>query len=410
MRMITAHWVRRMADLLLTYSWVRSSYAALRNLTDHGIRVWTADSFATGMCQWSGRKAGFSRYVSHYDNEAAFIEQIVAMCQKREIRFVLPSHNETEVLAKHRAQLPNGTDAMLPRYEHCQLFNNKARAYELARSLGICVPERVEYDDALQVADRIAERGLSSVVIKMLTGNSAKGVYYANSGQEARRIVTDLVDRYALSPERYPQIEERVGGVGVGCSVLYWNGQPIAEYGHRRLREKVATGGTSTFREAFANESIRAATHRLFSAIGWHGMAMAEFKYCEQTDKYWFIEVNPRMWGSIALAISGGAEFPYLAWLCATEGAETARSYHERQSRPSHWRCRWLLGDAILATSQMARGELRNSLRSLFPGRADALDDFHWDDPTAFLGEVTHYGTRFFSTLSLNPEERGMVG
>ncbi len=83
------------------------------------------------------------------------------------------------------------------------------------------------------------------------------------------------------------------------------------------MREKIATGGASTLREAVANAAIAQAAQRFFDAIGWHGLAMCEFKVCPETGTFWFVEVNPRLWGSMALATSAGVEFPYLAWLCA---------------------------------------------------------------------------------------------
>lgn len=399
-----------MTDVLLTYAWVRSSYAAMRNLTDHGIEVWAADENRVGMCQWSRRKTGFSRYVSHYQNESAFIENIASLCYERDIRLVLASHNETEILARHRAALPRDTAALLPLYDHCLLFNNKKRAYELACSIGVPVPMRIDYAEVKEVAERIGDAGLKRVVVKLLTGNSAKGVYYADSPRQAQELVSSLVTRYELGVDRYPQIEEHVEGDGVGCSVLYWNGQPIADFGHHRLREKIVTGGTSTLRETFQNAEIRDATHRLFAGIGWHGLAMAEYKYCPLSGKFWFIEVNPRMWGSIALAISSGVEFPYLGWLCATQGPQAALEYHEHAQIRHPWRCRWLLGDLILAASQTAHLDLRGAWRTLATSDADATDDFHIDDPFSLLGEAAYYGTRFLATGSANPEAKGMVG
>lgn len=398
-----------MADILLTNGGSRSSYAALRNLAKHGIDAWCTDADAIGMCQWSRYRAGFTRTVSHYLDEAAYVAQIAAMCSERRISFLFPSHNETEILAKHRVALPEGVDALLPEYEHCRLFNNKARAYDHAKSLGVPVPRRVPYEHVSQISGNISAQGLSRVVVKLLTGNGAKGIHYADSPREAQDLVAGLIERYSLKSDRYPQIEERVAGYGAGCSVLYWNGSLIADFSHRRLREKTETGGTSTLRESLLHDSMRAATHCLFSSIGWHGLAMAEYKICEETDEFWFIEVNPRMWGSIPLAISAGVEFPYLAWLCATSGADAARSY-DREVRKSHpWRGRWLLGDLILAASQISKLDMRHAASTLFNSKSDSLDDLYWDDPMAFMGELAGYGSRFLSSRSINPETEGMV-
>lgn len=400
---------RQAVDVLLTYGWVRSSYAAMRNLVGHGVSVWASDQGRVGMCQWSRLKSGFSDYPSHYVDEEGFVARISDLCQQLGVRYVLPSHNETEVLSRHRHVLPLGTDRFLPNASHCEIFNNKARAYELASGLGVSVPRRLPaYGRALDVEELVHAMGAQKVVVKLLTGNSAKGVYYAESARAAAGLVERLIQEYALTPDRYPQVEEYVEGEGAGCSVLYWDGHPVADFSHRRLREKTSTGGTSTLREILTHEGVRRDAHRLFSNLGWHGLAMAEFKVCPRTGRHWFIEVNPRMWGSIPFAISAGAEFPYLAWLCATEGIDAARHYDDHRRHP--WRGRWLLGDAIVAASQLGKLEIAEAFRTMFGTGANAIDDFHWDDPGSFLGEVAYYGSKFIQTRSMNPEDRGMVG
>jgi hypothetical protein len=72
-----------MSDVLLTYGWVRSSYGALRNLHNHGIKVDTADSSYIGMCQFSRFSNGFNKYVSHYINEERFISDIEEICKRK---------------------------------------------------------------------------------------------------------------------------------------------------------------------------------------------------------------------------------------------------------------------------------------------------------------------------------------
>ena len=88
-----------MHRVLVTYAWVRSSYAVLRNLTEHGIQVWMADCHRTGMGQGSRLSAGFISTPPPYEDERAFVRAVAAACREHEIGLVFPSHNETEVLA-----------------------------------------------------------------------------------------------------------------------------------------------------------------------------------------------------------------------------------------------------------------------------------------------------------------------
>lgn len=399
-----------MHRVLLTYGWVRSSYAALRNLTSHGVQVWAADSVRTGMCQWSRHRTGLIRYPSPYVDEQAFVRAVSEACRRHGIGLIFPSHNETEVLASHRAMLPEGTDRLLPKAEHCAIFNNKSASYTLAESLGLDVPRRLPYHDPSEVPAiyRELDRG-RGVVIKLLTGNSAKGVFYAADANKAQRTVSRLIEQFQLAPDRYPQLEERIAGHGAGCSMLYWDGREVATFCHRRLREKIASGGTSTLRESISSPVMEEAARRIFNHVGWHGLAMAEFKVCPQTGRAWFIEVNPRLWGSIPLAVSAGVEFPFLCWTCAVHGAEAAIEHHRQHPAKIGWKGRWLLGDWILAMSQFAHLHPIEACRTLFGTRVDSWDDLHWDDPMAFLGELMHYGTQFLSTRSTNPAEKGSV-
>jgi protein-tyrosine-phosphatase len=48
---------------------------------------------------------------------------------------------------------------------------------------------------------------------------------------------------------------------------------------------------------------------RLLAAVKWHGVAMVEFKM-NTKGQYWLMEINPRLWGSLALSIDAGADFP----------------------------------------------------------------------------------------------------
>ena len=397
------------ANVLLTYGWVRSSYAALRNLTKYGLKVTVSDSSSIGMSQLSRFKEGFEKYTSHYEDEEQFIEDLVSICKRKEIDLIFPSHNETEIIAKYRHRFPPKLTQLIPEEHHCSIFNNKSRAYELVNSLGIPVPKRLEYKDPLTLSKELESNNMHKTVIKLLTGNSAKGVFYSNSPLESQSIVLKLIEAYKLSPDRYPQIEEYVSGEGYGSSVLYWKGQLIANFTHKRLRDKIESGGTSTLREVAQHKGIETAAMKIFDHIGWNGLAMCEFKVCPRTHKFWFIEVNPRMWGSIPLSINAGVEFPALACMCVTKGPNAAIEHYKQTSKKLNWRARWILGDIFVAVRNLCRFQF-TAFRSILSNRGiDSVDDFFWDDPWVFFGQILFYFKNTFSKMSFNPSEKGML-
>ncbi len=397
-----------MSDVLITYGWIRSSYAAMRNLKKHNVSVAVADTSKYGMCQFSRLKDSLDIYTSHYENEKKFIDDMNEICDARNIKKIFPSHNETEIIGKYKDRFTKEQVSLVPNSEHCKVFNNKSEAYGLVKDLGIPVPQRIEYADPNNISNIISELKVKRVVIKLLTGNSGKGVFYADSGDEAQKQVKKLIKEFKLEKHRYPQIEEFVAGQGFGCSVLFWKGKLITTFTHKRIREKIKTGGTSTFRESSSHRGIEDAAIKIFKSIGWHGLAMSEFKVCPETNKFWFIEVNPRMWGSIPLAIDSGVEFPYLLYLCSTEGPEAAIEYHQRSHLKLNWKAKWLLGEFFIVFQEILSLNLRNIFKILSK-RADSLDDFHKDDPSAFFGQAIAYLHKGIKGMSLNPSEKGML-
>ena len=178
-----------MNDVLLTYGWVRSSYSALRNLNKHGLRVVVSDSSRIGMSQFSRYSSGFKKYTSHYEDENKFISDILDICSAKEIKFILPSHNETEIIARHRHKFSDNLVSMVPDESHCRMFNNKSDAYDYVSKIGITVPERIKYDTPDLIFQLLKNKGVEKTVIKLLTGNSGKGVFYGENPEHAQNIV-----------------------------------------------------------------------------------------------------------------------------------------------------------------------------------------------------------------------------
>ncbi|HRV96032.1 MAG TPA: ATP-grasp domain-containing protein [Anaerolineae bacterium] len=394
-------------DVLITYGWCRSSYTALRSLRRLGLRVAVADSGRVGMSQWSRLRACAGLYAPPLTEPEAFVADVARLLRQTGARFLLPGHDETEILAGYRAQLP--AHVCLPVADAAQLVraNDKAQTAMLAAELGLPVPQTIRYSSLVELNHQLRDRS-QPLVVKLRRGNGAKGVFYPDTPAAAVQLCADLIDQYRLAPTRFPIVQERIHGEGWGVSCLYWQGQRLASFTHRRLREKTTTGGTSTMRISARNVELEAMAHRLLDRLNWHGLAMVEFKYDPAAKQGWFIEINPRLWGSIHLAVSAGVDFPVLLYLAATQGVAAAR----QQVRPYQTGvvARWYLGDLIVAAGQLRQGRAVPALKLLWPGGTDTLDDWYWDDPTAFVGQAAYYLATFLKMRSLNPVKEGMLG
>jgi predicted ATP-grasp superfamily ATP-dependent carboligase len=395
-------------DVLLLYSWVRSSYAVLNNLHTRKLSVATGDSVPLGMCQLSRLKTHQYRYVSPLVDKDLFIEQLCLILKKTNPVLLLPSHDETELIAANRHQFPDSVQIPVSSIEQIRLANDKSRIQEFAEQCGVSCARRFTYTVADDLLESMGNN--AKTVIRLRKGNSAKGVFYATGPQETVSTLSSIITKYNCTPERLPVVQEYVHGDGWGVSCLYWEGKRVAHFTHHRLREKTLTGGTSTLREHKPNEKLEQMAFTLLDKLEWHGLAMVEFKYDSQSGNGYFIEINPRLWGSIHLAISARVEFPYLLYLCATQGPDAARTYQKSCTVKYPWRSRWYLGDCIAAVDRLRSGRVADALRCLLPGGTDTYDDINWKDPGAFLGEILYYAHGFIRSGSTNPVQDGMIG
>jgi predicted ATP-grasp superfamily ATP-dependent carboligase len=396
-------------NILLTYCWVRSTYAALRNLSSHGLNVAVADSNCLGMCQLSQLKTGFYQYQSPFVNEQRFVESLIDILKLTNSSMLIPSHEETMIIARHRDAFPKNVSIPIASYKQLSIANDKGLIQQFAQTQGIETPHTILWNDVNLLKDSLNTYNMRWVV-KLRRSNSAKGVFYATSTDNVLSIISKCRKDFCLSADQLPIVQEFVLGEGWGVSCLFWEGKPIASFTHRRIREKTLTGGTSTLREHQPNKLIEAMAHKLLSALNWHGLAMVEFKYNPETGKAWFIEINPRLWGSLHLAISAGVEFPYLLYLASSKGPAEAHRYQQQSIVKYPWKARWYLGDCIIAAQSLKKGELSKMFKLLRPGGANTYDDFNKKDILAFIGELLYYGKGFLKSGSFNPIEKKMLG
>ncbi len=378
-------------DVLLTDASSRISYSALRSLCSLGLKVAVADTSLTGMCQWSRLPSAKYTYSPPLSRQEDFIRDIVSILKETGAKFLLPGYDETEVLAKYRDRIPADVVMPISSYENISLSNDKGRTLEYAANLGVPVPEIVEWRDFKELEDKLRVDG--SVVVKLRRGNSAKGVFYAGSAEEAVGICRRLIDKYGLPPERYPLVQRKVYGPKWTVSCVYNHGKELSFITQRMLREKPVSGGTSTYRITDRNEEIEDYTRRMLGGMGWHGIIMVEYKYDPRTGKFWFMELNPRLWGAISHAVAADADFVKLLYAASTQGVARA----EEMVRPPRLGVygRWILGDFIIAAQEMKSLHPWTAVKALMPMRTDDYDEFKLDDPIAFFGEFAYFVKKF---------------
>jgi predicted ATP-grasp superfamily ATP-dependent carboligase len=131
--------------------------------------------------------------------------------------------------------------------------------------------------------------------------------------------------------------QEVIEGSGIGIFCLYHQGKSILEFSHKRILEKPPEGGVSVLSESIPlDPELLEKVHKLLQDLSWSGVAMVEFKLNREGIPV-LMEINPRFWGSLQLAIDSGCNFP----LALLEPTKTPQ-----HSYTPYTRLRWETGNS----------------------------------------------------------------
>ncbi|MBW2539981.1 MAG: ATP-grasp domain-containing protein, partial [Deltaproteobacteria bacterium] len=319
----------------------RKSLAAVRALGTKGIQVTVGEStcLATAL---------FSRYCNHavvypspFSRPLAFLDFLHRELSRHSYQMILPMEDETlELISRHHSDFSRLTYLPIVSFQKLHLARCKDKILRLADTLGIPTPKTWFINELSELNS--LKKGLPyPVVIKPKISSGAVGISYPENPGE-------LVDRYLRIHEHFPfpMIQEYIPseGPGYGASFLMdERGAVKASFVHKRIREYPVSGGASTLRKSVKHNEIRELALTLLKSLDWFGVAMVEFKIDPRDGLPKLMEINPRFWGSLSLAVAAGVNFPYLLYRMSQ--GENFKPIEDYQTEK---KCRWLLPGDIL--------------------------------------------------------------
>ncbi len=364
-------------DVVLTNGRNRIAYNILRSLGKAGLCVGVGVDSDGGMGVFSRFATARFRHPGHVSDELGFVETVRLYIQQYRPKVYIPTCDESFAVARHidrfadlGVQIPISSHAITERLE------NKWSATELALSLGIPVPATIAPRTVVEIFDFARQHGYP-VVLKKCHSSASQDVHFLQEGI-SKGDLDMITGSVGLEGGQYI-LQAFVRGETYGASLLMNHGKIRARFVHKRLREMHFSGGPSTTRVSTRHPVIEAYAERLLTAVDYHGVAMVEFRHDPMTNQVWFIEVNPRFWGSVGLAIKAGIDFPYLLYRMALEG-DVEPSFEYKQG----YCCRWLFGEMAGIVSEIKATGRLSCLLNLFR-LPDGYDDFYADDPLPFL-------------------------
>ena len=387
---------KTMEKVLILDSNTRSALAATRSLGRRGVPVVVADQMKRTLAGASEYCSESFTYPAPMANLQAFLSTVKTQCSQRRINVIFPMTDiSMAVMLKHRVEFGD-FDLPFVEFPMFEAVSDKWNLLRVAQRLNITIPQTHYISDDRSL-ERVCPILKFPVVLKpyrsMIWTNghcTAASVKYAESARELERTVA----QYEYFQRNPFLIQEYISGQAHGIFSLYNHGKLVTSFAHRRLRENPPSGGVSVLCESVEkNPEAWRMARTLLDHIGWHGVAMVEFKVTADGTPY-LMEVNGRFWGSLQLAIDAGVDFPWLLYQLAT-----GKTLDSVDGYATGVRSRWLLGDLAWLWKVLAGNELPPGPR--FPKRTRSVfqflnffdlhtrcEDGRWHDIKPFLFEL----------------------
>ncbi len=328
--------------LVLDGYW-RKSLAVLRGLHRKNWRIWIGEDTETAPALHSSFGNRRFVYPSPQQRPGQFKDWLRRFDDRQEDVLLLPLEDTT--------LLQTGSVSLSSfRHTHAgpDVFrnaNNKGSVLTTSKRNNLfAVPDTARIDHSTDQLEPItgdpAEIISGDWVVKPVSGAGARGIQYGRGAAEFRRV--RIRRRHRNVPDL---VQRRIrNGTGICLSmVMGQNGEALSGIAHRRIREWPPSGGASTLREPIDVPHLFRPATQLLRQLEWWGPAQVELRTDPRSGTPYMMEVNPRFWGSLKLAIDAGVNLPHV--LCSHRiGRPVTRSFVPERSVRSCW---FLPGDLL---------------------------------------------------------------
>ncbi len=344
---------------LVTHAHSRAAVAGIRALGAAGVDVIALAHRRDAAGLWS-RHASSRALGPPSEEPAAWLERIAEIARRAGPVVVYPGQEEGAAVLPGAAL---GERAIIPYPDGPALdtLRDKLRVAELSRDAGIPSPTVLAEGPAGQVA---AAPPPGPTIVKSPALSDALPAARACSGAEELREILE-----GLPVDEPVVVQERAEGPLVAVSVVVdRDGAAVAWFQQEAVHLWPAEAGASSLGRSVApDRDLIDRVVALLRSAGYWGLAQVQL--VRTSRGYAAIDVNPRFYGSLPLALRAGVNLPY-AWHAVALGQEPPRQTSYRVGVVY----RWLEAELTAAW----KGD-RARLRQAFGPAAGAM--WAWSDP-----------------------------
>lgn len=241
---------------------------------------------------------------------AEFIETLASLVRARQFDTLIPVQDgAVAAIAQHYDVLSSMLHVACPPPHIVERVLDKNLTLAIAQQCGVPVPRSYTFPSAIGLESLSGELTFPMVMKPShRRGQRSFKAHYLHSLAELKETLANNLFGEVLLQEYCP-------GNGIGIEMLIHNGECLATFQHRRLKEEPATGGVAVMAVAEKPDPVLAAASlKLLRALEWEGVAMVEYRRNPANGAAALMEVNGRYWGTISLPTRAGMDFPAYQW------------------------------------------------------------------------------------------------
>lgn len=373
-----------------------SSLAVARRLDRGGVTVHVGETFGGNITAYSGATTAGHTYPSPEDDPDSFKQAIPELVRQIDADFLLPARDvTTRLVAEMSEMVPDSTGTLLDSPATIEQLQDKRACGKLATETGVPTPETYYPEEA--GIDHIRETADFPVVIKPTNGSGARGIRRVDSPAE-------LAEQYDAATQDGSDhiiqefVDQSGGHYSIG-TVFGHDGTANAVHVYEELRQYPDSGGPAIHARSIEIEPWVHEMLELLEAVDWTGPAHIDVLFDPDDGTYKLLEVNPRLWSSLALAIGSGVDIPKIIIDTANGvGSGELPEYNTEQTY------RWVLPNELLWAVDGRKTPARIKQLLTTNGSSETYSILSRADPGATLGTAVQ-SSRFL----LDGEKRKQI-
>jgi len=321
--------------------------------------------------------------------------------------FIIPAMEKTQLpisMIKNILE-EKGVLVPIPPYNVLKNAVDKAKMLEICAQNGIDTPKTIILTGVPKIEDVVEKIGVPFIMKASTEINIPPGpqnryfVFKEKPTQEFFLAAFKRLQKYG------PVIlQEWIDGIGIGASfILSKYHKIIAYFGHRRILERFPDGGPSVIAESYLYPDALKNGAKLLKMLKWQGVAMTEFRL-RYGGKLYFMELNPRFWGTLPLAMASGVDFPRLLveYYNSVQENDLPHTIRKEKVFVKGLTIPYLLLESIKTKNPIFFRKITSSTFKIFKHGFPFIEEFEKFDLTPVIKQLMHAFRSYFSRKNIS--------